>query len=292
MVILVNLSFTLGGLAKATFIGAASAAVTFGIGSAASSMFSTPAMGFWQGAYQGAIIGSISGAGGVVANAIFTGNTLTLKAVLGGAATGALIGGAIGGVQAGIRAQDGEASFWTGNKTLDTSKGVGMHGDPVAMEKAGFGRNSVKAKYVGKFEGANVYETKNVGLGFGENSGGLTLPPNKILVGKGAYSLLGKNNAKIIDLFHHEFGHILQSRQSFVGLDGFYKIIAPESLASSSLGSSNFANNYWTETWANQLAEDYFGSAFTYIDKYPSASLSNFNLSKFLVLKAFNILNR
>lgn len=110
-------------------------------------------------------------------------------------------------------------------------------------------------------------------------------------MGKGAYALLGKNNAKIVDLFHHEFGHILESRQWFVGLDGFYKIIAPESIASSALGSSNFANNYWTETWANQLSEDYFGSVFKNIAKYPSASLSNYNLSKFLALKVVNVLN-
>lgn len=157
------------------------------------------------------------------------------------------------------------------------------------MKKAGFGRDSFKSKYVGKFEGVKVYETNNIGLGFGENSGGVTLPPDKILVGKGAYSLLGKS-AKIRDLFHHEFGHILQSRQSFVGLDGFYNIIAPESFASSALGTSNFANNFWTETWANNLSEDYFGVAFRDIVKYPSASLSNFNLSKFLALKVINIL--
>ena len=286
-----DVPFSVGGLVKATFIGAASAAVTFGIGTATSSIFSTPAMGFWQGAYQGAVLGSISGAGGSVFNAIVTGNNITLKSVLGGAVIGTFIGGAIGGIQGGLNAQDGDASFWNGNIVLDTSKGVGLHGDSVAMEKAGFGKISIKAKYVGKYEGVNVYETKNISLGSGENSGGLTLPPNKILVGKGAYSLLAKSNAKILDLFHHEFGHILESRQWFVGMEGFYKIIAPESLASSSLGTTNFANNYWTETWANQLSENYFGTPFTNTIKYPSASLSNYNLSKFLILKAYNILN-
>ena len=67
--LLADVPFSVGGLLKATFIGAASAAVTFGIGTAASSIFSTPAMGFWQGAYQGAIIGGITGIGGLVTNA-------------------------------------------------------------------------------------------------------------------------------------------------------------------------------------------------------------------------------
>lgn len=53
---------------------------------------------------------------------------------------------------------------------------------------------------------------------------------------------MAKGNSKVIDLFHHEFGHILEYRQWFVGLDGFYKVIAPESIATSALRSSDFAN--------------------------------------------------
>jgi hypothetical protein len=268
--LLADVPFSVGGLLKATFIGAASAAVTFGIGSAASSMFSVPAVGFWQGAYQGAIIGAISGAGGTVANAIFSGQQLTLKAVLGGAITGAIIGGAIGGIQAGIRAQDGEAGFWRGSKTLDTSQGVGMHGDPIAMKKAGFGRNSFKTKFVGKFKDANVYESTDPSIGKGATSGGITLPPGKIIVGKGAYRLYGKL-AKVTDLFHHEYGHILQAKN--VGLEAFYKVIAPQSLITSNM---DIADSFWTETWANHLAEKEFGCFYNSV-RFPSAPLSKFN---------------
>ena len=123
--LLADVPFSVGGLLKATFIGAASAAVTFGIGSAASSMFSVPAVGFWQGAYQGAIIGAITGAGGTVANAIFSGQHLTLKAVLGGAITGAVIGGAVGGLQGGIRAQKAGRDFWSGKKWVEVKTGSG-----------------------------------------------------------------------------------------------------------------------------------------------------------------------
>ncbi|UFH34663.1 hypothetical protein [Flavobacterium acetivorans] len=104
------------------------------------------------------------------------------------------------------------------------------------------------------------------------------------MVGKGAYTLLGKGNENVKELFRHEFGHILQYRQSFVGLEGFYKVIAPESLLTSNM---SFANSYWTETWANHLSNNYFGSVFNNLTKYPSSPLSIFNFSKFLALKLF-----
>ncbi|KIA99667.1 hypothetical protein OA88_19100 [Flavobacterium sp. JRM] len=134
--LLADIPFTIGGAAKATFIGAASAAVTFGIGSAASSMFSTPAMGFWQGAYQGAIIGSISGTGSTVINAILTGNSITLKAALGGAATGAIIGGTIGGIQGGIHAENSGREFWSGEKWEEIK--IGYQGNSFFSNKINF----------------------------------------------------------------------------------------------------------------------------------------------------------
>ncbi|MCV9930889.1 hypothetical protein OIU80_01210 [Flavobacterium sp. LS1R47] len=121
--LLADVPFSVGGLAKSTFIGAASAAVTFGIGNAASSLFSTPAMGFWQGAYQGAIIGGISGIGSTIATAAFTGNSITLKAVLGGAVTGAIVGGVMGGIQGGINAENSGREFWSGQKWEEIKMG-------------------------------------------------------------------------------------------------------------------------------------------------------------------------
>jgi len=181
-----------------------------------------------------------------------------------------------------MNALEGEANFWTGNKTLDTSQGVGLRGgDPVAMQKAGFGKVGIKGKYVGKYEGVKVYENGRIGLGVGEASGGLTLPPDKILVGKGAYSLLGKGNKKVADLFRHEFGHILQSRQPFVGLDGFYKVIAPASIKSAATSTYVEHNAFWTETWANHLSNEYFGGTFNAISAYPTSPLSLNNFLKF-----------
>lgn len=133
--LLADVPFSISGLAKSAFVGAATAVVTFGIGSAASSMFTSYATGFWQGAYQGAVIGSISGAGGAMSNAIFTGNTITLKAVLGGAATGALIGGAIGGIQGGMKASESGLDFWHGTGTSDSPVGsVNTYDDSGKLE--------------------------------------------------------------------------------------------------------------------------------------------------------------
>ncbi len=112
-------------------------------------------------------------------------------------------------------------------------------------------------------------------------AGGLTLPPDRITVGTNVFP----NSDGIFefeqtqDLLRHEFGHILQSREPFVGLTGFYKVIGPESLATSRLP---FADRYWTETWANHLSTNYFGYGGFYDDlKYPSLPLSGFNRAKF-----------
>ncbi|WP_281922423.1 RHS repeat domain-containing protein [Flavobacterium collinsii] len=123
--LLADVPFSVGGLLKSTFIGAASAAVTFGIGTAASSIFSTPAMGFWQGAYQGAVVGSITGAGGSVVNKVFTGESITLKAILGGVVTGGIVGGAVGGIQGGLRAESLDSEFWSGKKWQEIKIGYG-----------------------------------------------------------------------------------------------------------------------------------------------------------------------
>ncbi|MEO7977987.1 RHS repeat-associated core domain-containing protein [Flavobacterium sp.] len=161
--LLADVPFSIGGLAKATFIGAATAAVTFGIGTAASSMFSTPAMGFWQGAYQGAVIGSLSGAGGAVSNAMFTGNNITLKAVLGGAASGALLGGAIGGIQGGIRAQGRGLSFWKGIGSSTSDIAISP---PVVLSGEQYGNNTeLRADYdanIGRLDGMNLDEAEDV----------------------------------------------------------------------------------------------------------------------------------
>jgi hypothetical protein len=63
--LLADVPFSVGGLLKATFIGAASAAVTFGIGSAANNMFTSWVSSSWQqvarGAFQAIAHGTFQG---------------------------------------------------------------------------------------------------------------------------------------------------------------------------------------------------------------------------------------
>lgn len=160
--LLADVPFSVGGLVKSTFIGAASAVVTFGIGSAASSLFSAPATGFFQGAYQGAVIGAITGAGNSIVNATFTGNNLTLKAVLGGIVRGALIGGAIGGIQGGIRAQERGLSFWKGIGSSTSDIAI-VPAIPISSEQ--YANNAeLRTDYdstIGKIDGMNLSEVED-----------------------------------------------------------------------------------------------------------------------------------
>jgi RHS repeat-associated protein len=124
-VALYNGNFTWGGLAKSIVVGAATGAVTFGVGQLAGSIFTNSASGFWQGAYQGAVIGAITGVGGAAANAIFNGENLTLKTLIKGAIVGGAIGAVVGGIQGGLRAQEEGLTFWKGEKWYEIKIGSG-----------------------------------------------------------------------------------------------------------------------------------------------------------------------
>ncbi|MGE8533128.1 MAG: RHS repeat-associated core domain-containing protein [Chryseobacterium sp.] len=231
-----------GGFAKSILVGSITGAVSAGLGQ----VFS--AGGFWSSIGNGALAGA--GTGGVTS--LINGDNF-LEGVL----KGAVIGGATaaisytigfysktGGKQAG-------AKFWSGKAELDLSKGFGAHGVDTEVLNS-----KIQAKYVGQYRGVNVYES-SVGFGNGAQSGGLTLPPNQMVVGKGAFALkdiFGKSGT--YDLFTHEYGHVLQAKK--VGEAAFYEIIAPSSIYSASKNTYLGHNQFWTETWANQLSYDYF----------------------------------
>ena len=211
--------------------------------------------GFIAGAATGAATGFSGGFVTGAGNAWLGGSNFG-EGLLSGVKTGgigALTGGVTGGVVGGIDALTKGANFWTGNATLDLSNAYGASGTAI-------GDKTITGKYVGKFEGANVYESKM--LGEGVNSGGLTLPERGIIVGKGTFAKLG-SSSQVKALMQHEFGHILQVREIGPnGLKAYYRIIAPESLASATMdgiGGWNH-NTFWTETWANYLSHGYFGT--------------------------------
>jgi hypothetical protein len=221
--------------------------------------------GFIAGAATGAAVGF---AGGFVTGA---GNSWVGGSNFGeglwsgvkGGGIGALAGGITGGIVGGIDALTKGTNFWTGNASFDLSNAYGASGTAI-------GDKTVTGKYVGKFEGVNMYEA--------DIQGGVTLPGRGIVVYEGAFSR--KTNMSLI---HHEFGHILQARE--VGLKAYYDIIAKESLASATLyhitnGTWNH-NSFWTETWANYLSNGYFGAKSLLLNNptwWPAQNISWFNL--------------
>lgn len=267
-----------GGFAKSILVGSITGAVSAGLGQ----VFS--AGGFWSSVGNGALAGA--GTGGVTS--LINGNNF-LEGVL----KGAVIGGATaaisytigfysktGGKQAG-------AKFWSGKAELDLSKGFGAHGVDTEVLNS-----KIQAKYVGQYRGVNVYES-SVGFGNGAKSGGLTLPPNQMVVGKGAFALkdiFGKSGT--YDLFTHEYGHVLQAKK--VGEAAFYEIIAPSSIYSASKNTYLGHNQFWTETWANQLSYDYFtnrGLSFNVWENLASPLAQKYIdiFTKYLLIKGMSI---
>lgn len=118
------------------------------------------------------------------------------------------------------------------------------------------GEGTITGKYVGKFEGINVFENDLImgDISKGSNLRGATFPGRGIIVSKGVLTG-GGNQGKA--LLQHEFGHILQYRM--VGPKAYYTLIAPESLASA-FRSEIKHDYFWTETWANYLSREYFGA--------------------------------
>lgn len=78
-------------------------------------------------------------------------------------------------------------------------------------------------------------------------------------------------------MMQHEFGHILQYRS--IGDAAYWKVIAPESLFSATIKTSSH-HQFWTETWANYLANKYFGKTWIGGIDYPAKNISRFNLLK------------
>lgn len=96
------------------------------------------------------------------------------------------------------------------------------------------------------FEGVPVYGSLFGNL---KNGAAMTLPGIGIFV--------NPNDLNDIHLLRHEFGHILQARK--YGLEFFYTVIGPASLASAAARTGNH-NLFWTEVQANTLSWQYFGA--------------------------------
>jgi RHS repeat-associated protein len=250
------------GIGAGVNVAMAGGSFTAGFMGAAAGVSST---GFIAGAATGAAAGSTGGFITGFGNGLVGGDNFweslgngALQGLIGGAA-----GGAIGGLTGGIDALTKKTNFWTGKATFDLSKGYGACGSAI-------GEEPITGKYVGKFEGVNIYESEK--LGVGRNSSGVTLPGRGIIVGKGVGT-----KGVYDELLQHEFGHILQARE--VGIKAYYTVIAKESLISATfqgVGGWNH-NTFWTETWANYLSSQYFGSRYIMSSEFPIQNISTFN---------------
>jgi hypothetical protein len=178
---------------------------------------------------------------------------------------GALTSGITSGIIGGIDALTKGTNFWTGKASFDLSNTYGASGSSI-------GDKTVTGKYVGKFEGTNLYESSMMPEG-----AAATLPGRGIVLSKGQYTL-NSTSQYTQELLQHEFGHILQANK--VGLKAFYQVIAPESLASAARDGMNGwkHNAFWTETWSNYLSHNYFGvRSLLNNSTWPVQNISRFN---------------
>lgn len=209
--------------------------------------------GFLAGAASGASAGLAGGLVSGVGNSLMEGNGLG-KSVLGGLTSGsigALSGSITGGFVGGADALDNGTSYWTGKAELDLNGAYSCSGCmPFDFT---LGENTITGKYVGKFEGINVFESRKLGnIRIGRYSA-VTIPERGIIAADGVFS---SQMEKGLAMMQHEYGHILQYRE--FGSFAYWQIIAPASLVNAAISTSEAHGNFWTETWANYLSKGYF----------------------------------
>ena len=239
--------------------------------------------GFLAGAASGASAGFaggfISGAG----NSWVGGSSFGkgLLAGLGSGGLGTLEGGIVGGLIGGLDALDKGTNFWTGKTNIDITGAYACSN----CNSSGFNLNekTVTGKYVGEFEGVNVFETKKLGSLVTPESDGyyhyraVTVPERGIIAGEGVFTS-GQRAGQA--MMQHEFGHILQYRM--FGPAAYWHVIAPESFANATFFSSSH-HKYWTETWANYLAKGHFRGLWIGGVDYPIKNISTFNWWKMVL---------
>ena len=285
-------------------VGAVAGAVSAGVGAGmnvamAGGNFWTGAAGLAQGVSStGFISGMATGAsagfaGGLISgagNSWVAGKKFSsgLVAGLKSGGLGALSGGITGGIHGGLDALNKGTNFWTGKTTFNlegplsyVGKGSPWIKDIDLEQDLKIKKFKISARYVGEFEDQHVYESTNLGTYGSDYYCGFTLPDIGICVGKGVYTG-GEINGYA--MMQHEYGHVLQSR--IVGKYNFYKVIAKESM----LNCGNIKpynrvphREFWTETWANNLSKQHFGSAWCGLEKnirgfeqlyYPTKNIS------------------
>lgn len=281
--------------------GAAAAAVTTGVAGGVN--VAMAGGNFWQGAAgmaggvssTGFLAGAVSGAsaglaGGLVSgvgNSLVEGNSLS-RSLLNGLTSGgigALSGGVTGGLTGGADALRKGTNYWTGKAELDLNGAYSCSG--CLPSDLAIGENTITGKYVGKFQGVNVFESRRLGdIKTGRYSA-VTIPERGIIAADGVFT---SQLERGLAMMQHEYGHILQYRK--FGSLAYWRIIAPSSLVSAISNTSEAHGQYWTETWANYLAKEYFkilwlGNKYG----YPARNIGNFTSFILVQMKMLQMFN-
>ena len=245
---------------------------------------------FWQGAAgllpnvssTGFIAGAATAASSGFAGGFITATSNTWiegyglgRGLLKGLSSGvsdALMGGITGGLIGGLDALDKGTNFWTGQAELEL-KGACYCSEcmPNGFE---IGESTITGKYVGQYEGVNVFESQLLGSvipGHATHYGAVTIPERGIITGEGVFTSGLRDGAAMIQ---HEFGHILQYRM--IGSYAYWHVIAPESLVNATFFPKTHGK-FWTETWANYLSKNYFGTKWLGGTEYIAQKISKFN---------------
>lgn len=141
--LLADVPFTVGGLAKATFIGAASAAVTFGIGSGAENLFTNF---YSQAAFQAVAHGTFQG---------------TMTAISGGKFWSGFAAGALSSIAASVWS-GGETITDNGNYTMSITKHAGLGAGTGNLGMIAFG--TVSGGAGAALTGGNFWQGAVTGL--------------------------------------------------------------------------------------------------------------------------------
>ena len=183
-------------------------------------------------------------------------------------------------------ALDKGTDFWTGKTRIDLDGAYSCSGCMPSDFK--IGESTITGKYVGKFEGQNVYESELLGTYSIEGHySGFTLPDRGICVGRGVFTSCTKNGRAMMQ---HEFGHVLQYR--IVGERKYYTVIAKESLINCTLDPSTH-DTFWTETWANYLSKQHFGTKWYGVEYFKYSNRYRYypskNINKVLMKEKFGM---
>uniref|UniRef100_UPI00197A8B47 RHS repeat-associated core domain-containing protein n=1 Tax=Flavobacterium sp. J27 TaxID=2060419 RepID=UPI00197A8B47 len=158
--LLADVPFTPSSFILASFLGAHSSAMTFGLGNGVATIFNfkSTAVGFFQTAYYGTVKGFVSGIYNHTVTTLSSGGSLRIADLIKNASTAAATSGLLEGITGGLKAIKDDSNFWTGKSNW---KVVGA-----------YNRNPITGKY--DFSGTNWEVKAELEIDFSRQTRNLT----------------------------------------------------------------------------------------------------------------------